>query len=165
MSRVGEVVLVNFPFTSGASEKVRPALVLGCSDANPDDLSLAYITTQVDRYIALPSVVLLSQDDLESGTLRVSSLIRLDKVALINASLLTVLARLKPAKTQEVLRAYTKLATRMFAAEKFLAPSFTPGQSVVPPSGKVIGAKELQNMVEASQIGRASCRERVYVLV
>ncbi len=32
-------------------------------------------------------------------------------------------------------------------------PLFEPGKSVVPPSGKVIGAKELQNMVEASLDG------------
>jgi len=35
-------------------------------------------------------------------------------------------------------------------AESFLAPGvFEPGKSVVPPSGKVIGASEIQNMVEA----------------
>src|SRR5512139_2440239 len=39
-------------------------------------------------------------------------------------------------------------------AEQALAPkSFVPGQSVVPPSGKVIGAAELKNMVEASLDG------------
>lgn len=153
MSRVGEIVLVKFPFAIGKTEKIRPALVLGCSETNPDDLSLACITTNTGRHVVLPSAVLLSQDDLESGTLKVNSLIRLDKVTLINSSLLTVLAKLRPAKIQEVLRAYTKLATRMFAAEKFLAPTFTAGQSVVPPSGKVIGAEELQNMVEASLDG------------
>jgi len=35
-----------------------------------------------------------------------------------------------------------------------LAPKpFEPGQSVIPPSGKVIGARELQLMVEASLDG------------
>lgn len=39
-------------------------------------------------------------------------------------------------------------------AEKALAPKqFVPGQSVVPPSGKVIGTRELQLMVEASLDG------------
>ncbi len=39
-------------------------------------------------------------------------------------------------------------------ADIAMAPSlFEPGKSVVPPSGKVIGAKELQNMVEASLDG------------
>lgn len=39
-------------------------------------------------------------------------------------------------------------------AEEALAPKpFAPGESVIPPSGKVIGAKELQLMVEASLDG------------
>jgi CDP-4-dehydro-6-deoxyglucose reductase, E1 len=39
-------------------------------------------------------------------------------------------------------------------AEKALAPRpFTPGQTVVPPSGKLLGVQEIQNMVEASLDG------------
>src|SRR5690554_5175345 len=39
-------------------------------------------------------------------------------------------------------------------AEEALAPKpFLPGETVIPPSGKVIGAKELQLMVEASLDG------------
>ena len=39
-------------------------------------------------------------------------------------------------------------------ASKALAPEpFVPGQTVVPPSGKMIGAAELRNMVEASLDG------------
>jgi len=43
----------------------------------------------------------------------------------------------------QLVEQYAKLA---------LAPKpFEPGQSVIPPSGKVIGARELQLMVEASR--------------
>ena len=40
-----------------------------------------------------------------------------------------------------------------YAELEFAPRSFTPGQGVVPPSGKVIGAAELRNMVEASLDG------------
>ncbi len=40
-----------------------------------------------------------------------------------------------------------------YAALAFAPKAFTPGVSVVPPSGKVIGASELKNMVEASLDG------------
>lgn len=40
-----------------------------------------------------------------------------------------------------------------FAGVAYAPKAFTPGSSVVPPSGKVLGAKELQNMVEASLDG------------
>lgn len=40
-----------------------------------------------------------------------------------------------------------------YAALAFAPKPFTPGTSIVPPSGKVIGASELKNMVEASLDG------------
>lgn len=40
-----------------------------------------------------------------------------------------------------------------YAAEKYAPQPFVPGESVVPPSGKVIGKEELVNMVEASLDG------------
>ncbi|SEJ50638.1 CDP-6-deoxy-D-xylo-4-hexulose-3-dehydrase [Cyclobacterium xiamenense] len=40
-----------------------------------------------------------------------------------------------------------------YAAEKYAPQPFVPGESVVPPSGKVIGKEELINMVEASLDG------------
>ena len=40
-----------------------------------------------------------------------------------------------------------------YAELEFAPRGFTPGQAVVPPSGKVIGAAELRNMVEASLDG------------
>src|SRR5260221_9288359 len=40
-----------------------------------------------------------------------------------------------------------------YAAQEFVVKSFAPGTTPVPPSGKVIGAAELRNMVEASLDG------------
>lgn len=40
-----------------------------------------------------------------------------------------------------------------YAEEKYAPKEFVPGQSVIPPSGKVIGKEELMNMVEASLDG------------
>nr|MCH1922248.1 lipopolysaccharide biosynthesis protein RfbH [Shewanella ferrihydritica] len=54
--------------------------------------------------------------------------------------------------TQELREQIAELVGKY--AEQALAPKmFVAGQSVVPPSGKVIGAKELQLMVEASLDG------------
>ena len=49
---------------------------------------------------------------------------------------------------QQIARLVDEYATLAFAPQPFL-----PGASVVPPSGKVIGAEELKNMVEASLDG------------
>lgn len=55
-------------------------------------------------------------------------------------------------KTQQLREQISQLV-ETFANETLAAKAFIPGQSVVPPSGKVLGAKELQLMVEASLDG------------
>ncbi len=40
-----------------------------------------------------------------------------------------------------------------YAKEQFKEKDFVPGETVIPPSGKLLGAEELQNMVEASLDG------------
>ena len=40
-----------------------------------------------------------------------------------------------------------------YSALEFAPKKFIPGQTLVPPSGKLIGSKELENMVEASLDG------------
>ena len=56
-------------------------------------------------------------------------------------------------KTAEELRLEISKLTREFADLKYKEKKFKPGRSVVPPSGKVIGATELQHMVDASLDG------------
>ena len=51
-------------------------------------------------------------------------------------------------KKDELRRQIAELVDR-YAALAFADKPFTPGSTVVPPSGKVIGAPELGNMVEA----------------
>jgi CDP-6-deoxy-D-xylo-4-hexulose-3-dehydrase len=55
-------------------------------------------------------------------------------------------------KTQAIRAQISKLIEE-FAAISLAPQPFLPGLSVVPPSGKVIGVEELQNMVEASLDG------------
>lgn len=53
----------------------------------------------------------------------------------------------------QALRSQISELVAQYAEQAFAAKAFAPGQTVVPPSGKVIGAPELQNMVEASLDG------------
>jgi CDP-6-deoxy-D-xylo-4-hexulose-3-dehydrase len=54
---------------------------------------------------------------------------------------------------QEKLRKQIAALVDQYAAIEFSHKAFDPGQTVVPPSGKVIGAEELKNMVDASLDG------------
>lgn len=54
---------------------------------------------------------------------------------------------------QEKIRQQIARLVDQYAELEFAPKAFLPGQTVVPPSGKVIGAQELKNMVEASLDG------------
>ncbi|WP_133013301.1 lipopolysaccharide biosynthesis protein RfbH [Marinomonas flavescens] len=51
------------------------------------------------------------------------------------------------------LRAQINSLVKEYAAEVYTPKAFIPGESVIPPSGKVIGSAELENMVDASLDG------------
>jgi CDP-6-deoxy-D-xylo-4-hexulose-3-dehydrase len=54
---------------------------------------------------------------------------------------------------QEKLRKQIAALVDQYAAIEFSPKSFDPGQTVIPPSGKLIGSEELKNMVDASLDG------------
>lgn len=54
---------------------------------------------------------------------------------------------------QEKLRKQIAALVDQYAAIEFSPKAFVPGQTIVPPSGKLIGAQELKNMVDASLDG------------
>jgi len=62
-------------------------------------------------------------------------------------------AAVAPAVPGAALRAQIAELVQQYADQQLAPKPFVPGQSVVPVSGKVIGAKELQLMVEASLDG------------
>ena len=66
---------------------------------------------------------------------------------------MTNISNQKPAFSKAELRAQIAQLVEQYAALEFAPRAFEPGKTVIPPSGKVIGAAELKNMVEASLDG------------
>ena len=154
MLSTGDIVLLEFPYTNQAGSKVRPGLVLSVSQHQQrDDVNVAYITSELDCYIYDPSAVAIIAEDMVQGTLKRDSVVRVDKVLTIQGSKCRKVARLSSNKIDEALRKAMALHVESFAANKYTVPVFTPGTTVVAPSGKVIGAQELKYMVEASLDG------------
>ena len=150
----GDIVLLDFPYTNQVGSKVRPGLVLSVNqDHLPDDVNVAYITSEIDAYIYDPSAVSITAKDMAQGTLKHPSVARVDKVLTIHSSKCRKVARLSNSKIDETLRKATLLLVESVAANKYTLPVFTPGTTVIPPSGKVIGVQELKYMVEASLDG------------
>ncbi len=78
--KVGEVVLLRFPFTDASGSKQRPALVL--LDANDGDILVARITTK--NYATTHDVAMV---DWSAAGLLAASTVRLHKLATLETSL------------------------------------------------------------------------------
>ena len=95
----GDIVVVSFPFTDFSSARKRPALVL--SNVEEGDILICEITSIMrnDSY-----VVYLENEDLESGKLKVRSIIRPNRIVTIHQSKINYkFGRIKDFKLQEVL--------------------------------------------------------------
>jgi len=81
----GKIVLIPFPFTDLSSSKLRPTLVIHEGEA---DVIAAFITSQSRKQEQNSVVIDSSHPEYQMTGLRVSSAIRLDKIATIKKSLI-----------------------------------------------------------------------------
>ncbi len=82
--RFGDIVLLKFPFTDGATYKRRPALII--NDFNDGDVIVCRITSQIyktknDIYI----------DDWEKSGLKLPSVIRVHKIATLEKDMVEII--------------------------------------------------------------------------
>ncbi len=79
MYRQGDILLIPIPFSDLTSHKKRPVLVLSNDDYNSrtEDIVVAAITSNIT---AKDYIVMLTSSDLDEGTLKVDSCIRVDKI-------------------------------------------------------------------------------------
>ena len=156
--RVGELVLLSFPYTNYNESKVRPAVII--SDNNIDnygrkDYIVAYITTEMDNYVFSEFSLKFNNNDLDSGTVKKESLIRVDKNIPIEDTqiLKSNVARLKKEKIDEILKIWSKLVTKDYY-NSIHKPShlseFIPGKSRINYAGRVFDEKEMINLVDSS---------------
>ncbi len=123
------------------------ALVLGVPDAE------GYVRTiPVTRQLTdVAHALCLQETDFVEGS--ATGWLRLNRQSWMVLSGATVEARLSDATLGRVHRALCVNEARDYAAVAFDTQSFVPGVSTIPPSGKVIGARELELLVEASLDG------------
>ncbi len=95
----GDIVVVPFPFTDLSNSRRRPALVL--ANLEGDDIVICEITSimRKDSY-----VVSLENKDLESGKLKINSIIRPNRIVTIHKNKIHYkFGKVKDSKLQEVL--------------------------------------------------------------
>ncbi len=102
---VGDVVLTPFPYTDLSDVKIRPALVV--ADVGMGDWIVCEITTSTVRR---PGTIAISQQDMQSGTLRFASWVRPDRIYTLNQRLFRqTVGRLAEAKQAEISAALRNL--------------------------------------------------------
>ena len=102
---VGDIVLTPFPFTDLSQSKIRPAAVL--TEVGMDDWILCEITTSTRVRIR---EIAIDTGDMRTGSLRVGSRARTDRIATLNESLfLRTIGRLNDPKLTEILTAVRSL--------------------------------------------------------
>jgi CDP-6-deoxy-D-xylo-4-hexulose-3-dehydrase len=154
MLRLGDIVLLDYPYTNQVGSKVRPGLVVGLNKQQFfNDVNVAFITTEIDSYIFDNSAVKITTHDLAEGSLKYESVVRVDKVITVQSKICRKVASLTKAKLDDILRKLVAFNVENFASHKYTTSEFIAGSTVVPPSGKVVGVEELQLMVEASLDG------------
>jgi len=149
---IGGIYKISYPFHGLSGNKIRPALALSKADRR-GDVQFAFITSRL--YPQVDAVLLQESDYIghkrlpRCGYLCVDQAIRLhsslviEKVAQLNALIMKKVARL-------LVKHSLSLSIDL---EHNIQKSFVSGESVIPPSGKVIGAPEIENMVEAALDG------------
>ena len=147
----GKVFKVKWPFTDWGGFKYRPALAV--SDPNKfGDIEFLFITSQ-DKKIS-SGIIPISEKDFAKNSLPRESFLHLDKMILLNQSVCEK-------EVTEMTSVFMEMITRKIVKEKskhyyqknykpVQQKQFTPGQTYIPPSGKVLDEKELVNMLDAS---------------
>ena len=151
-SRVGEIVLLNFPYTNQSGSKVRPAVILSQSSGRLGDLTVAYMTTEIESYCFDDSAVMIQQEDLEKGTLQKKSIIRADKTLVISSDKISrpSVGLLSKTKIEALLRAWSRLViTSFYDAIHAPRKPFTPSDRI-PYAGRVFDEKELTTLVDSA---------------
>src|SRR3989344_3642733 len=95
----GDIIVVPFPFTDFSESRKRPALVLSNLEGN--DIIICEITSVMRNDVYVTS---LENNDLESGNLKIKSIIRPNRIITIHKNkIIYKFGKIKDSKLQEVL--------------------------------------------------------------
>ena len=153
VTRVGELVLLEYPFTNYSGSKVRPAVIIAQASVRHNDLTVAFVTSELDSYCYDASAIVFDADDLISGIIHKKSVIRVDKVLVMEAAKVkrSNVARLTKAKVDEMLRAWARIMVRSHyeGVHAHGQKPYTVGDRISY-AGRVFDEKEIISLVDSS---------------
>lgn len=150
MSDVGSLVTVEVPFTDRSGSKIRPGVVVA---EYLQDYLIAYITKDVNKYHHEVSSMLIANDDISSGKLKQTSLIRTHKKIWVDRNSCKIIGKLKFEFLDQLLRKsiFFDVTNHYVSTHKpkQKAP-FVSGSSRVNYAGRVFDENEICNLVDSS---------------
>ena len=86
MFKQRDIILIPIPFTDLASQKKRPAIVISSDKYNDtsEDIIVVALTSNVKKQ---DFTIVITSEDLEDGKLKTTSMIRVDKIYILNKSI------------------------------------------------------------------------------
>ena len=109
MKSAGQIVLFRFPHTNLAQGKLRPALLLGQLPGPYDDWLICMVSSQTRHFVeGFDEMVQVGDPDFISSRLRVPSVIRVGRLAVVEGSAL--LGAMGKISDQRLRRIRTRLA-------------------------------------------------------
>ena len=153
---IGSIYICRIPFTEKRGYKYRPVLVI--SEVNSQgDMQALVGTSKVAQWLEEAHKIVLDDSQLVSGKLNEATVFICSKVVTVHADIFVEkVGVVAPGAIEQIMRMLSDRQTYSFyqgVKKPLEATPFNPGQSVVTPSGKVIGAPEMQNMVGAALDG------------
>lgn len=88
MYKVGDIILIPFPFTDLSGNKVRPALVLGVQNS-ADDITVCFISSVVPKKVQKFDVVIDQKNkDFKQTGLKLKSIVKTTKIATLDKAVI-----------------------------------------------------------------------------
>lgn len=161
VSRAGEFVLVAVAPAPSRNSLVRPALILCASVGEGATLTVAFVTTEIQRHRVSDFAIVVRSEDMASGFLRSDTAVRVDQTTVIQSSVVvrSDVGRLGQGKLREVLQAWNRVSTRTFsrvfhaAHRPGLDPARAPFDAMgagVPYAGRVFTEDEVEAAMGAT---------------
>jgi len=153
---IGSIYICRIPFVEKKGYKYRPILVVSEENSKGDLLAVVG-TSKVGQWEEEIYKIVLDGSQLVSGNLDEETVFICSKIVTVHRDIfIQQLGVVAPDVIERFMRLLSRRQTESFymgvKKPRETAP-FVLGQSAIPPSGKVIGATELVNMVEASLDG------------
>ena len=148
----GTIHIYKVPFVDKKGAKARPVLITSLPNSKGDVMGIPG-STKIHQWSENDQVI-INPEDMQTGRLDNPSVFPVSKQMVFSPHFFCGEVGTVSNKTLEkVMRLAISHQVEQFQISVNQPQSFIPGQSVVPPSGKVIGVEERQLMVEASLDG------------